>query len=91
MAIVVSGDEVCAALERVGFSRKNQKGSRVKMKHADGRTKAWSLLEQAWTRESIALATNQKFMAIIERSRRSHKPGLSTEEMRRRLGLKRRA
>ncbi len=41
--------------------------------------------------ESAALATNPKFMAIIERSRASHKPGtgLSTEEMRRRLGLKR--
>ena len=39
--------------------------------------------------ESIAIATNQKFLAIIERSRRSHRPGLSTEEMRRRLGLER--
>jgi len=41
--------------------------------------------------ESIAVATNPKFLAIIERSRKSHKPGLSTEEMRRRLDLKRRA
>jgi len=41
--------------------------------------------------ESIALAHNPKFLAIIERSRKSHKPGLSTEEMRRRLDLKRRA
>lgn len=40
--------------------------------------------------ESIAVATNPKFLAIIERSRRSPKPGLSTEEMRRRLGLDRR-
>jgi hypothetical protein len=42
--------------------------------------------------ESIALATNPKFVAIIERSRASHKPGtgISTEEMRRRLALKRR-
>ena len=35
--------------------------------------------------ESIAVATNPKFLAIIERSRRSRRPGLSTEEMRRRL------
>ena len=39
--------------------------------------------------ESIAVATNPKFLAIIERSRKSRKPGLSTEEMRRRLGLER--
>jgi antitoxin (DNA-binding transcriptional repressor) of toxin-antitoxin stability system len=37
--------------------------------------------------ESIAVATNPKFLAIIERSRRSRRPGLSTEEMRRRLAL----
>ena len=41
--------------------------------------------------ETVALATNPKFMAIIERSRKSREPGLSTEEMRRRLGLGRRA
>jgi DNA-binding transcriptional regulator YiaG len=43
-------------------------------------------------RESIAVATNPKFLAIIERSRALHKPGMgiSTEEMRRRLALKRR-
>jgi PHD/YefM family antitoxin component YafN of YafNO toxin-antitoxin module len=41
--------------------------------------------------ESIALANNPKFLAIIERSRKSRKPALSTEQMRRRLGLKRRA
>ena len=41
--------------------------------------------------ESAALATNPKLMAIIERSRASHRPGtgISTAEMRRRLGLKR--
>lgn len=39
--------------------------------------------------ESIAVATNPKFLAIIERSRKSRRPGLSTEEMRRRLGLER--
>jgi len=37
--------------------------------------------------ESIAVATDPKFLAIIERSRRSRRPGLSTEEMRRRLAL----
>jgi hypothetical protein len=41
--------------------------------------------------ESIALASNPRFQAIIERSRKSRKPGLSTEEVRRRLGLRRRA
>ncbi len=41
--------------------------------------------------ESIALANNPKFLAIIERSRNSQKPRVSTEEMRRRLGLKRRS
>ena len=41
--------------------------------------------------ESIAVATNPKFLAIVERSRKSRKPGLSTQEMRRRLTLKRRA
>jgi predicted RNA binding protein YcfA (HicA-like mRNA interferase family) len=34
---VVSGEEVCRALERAGFVRVSQKGSHVKMKHADGR------------------------------------------------------
>jgi antitoxin (DNA-binding transcriptional repressor) of toxin-antitoxin stability system len=41
--------------------------------------------------ESIAVANNPKFQAIIERSRKSKKPRVSTEEMRRRLGLKSRA
>lgn len=43
--------------------------------------------------ESIAVATNPKFLAIVERSRASHKPGtgISTAEMRRRLGRKKRA
>ncbi len=40
--------------------------------------------------ESIALANNPKFLAIIERSRKTQEPRVSTEEMRRRLGLKRR-
>jgi len=39
--------------------------------------------------ESLAVATSPKFLAIIERSRAFHKPGtgISTAEMRRRLGL----
>jgi len=39
--------------------------------------------------ESVSLSTNPKFLAIIERSATAHKPGtgISTEEMRRRLGL----
>ncbi len=38
--------------------------------------------------ESISLSISPGFLAIIERSRRSHKPGtgISTEEMRLRLG-----
>ena len=40
--------------------------------------------------ESIALANNPTFLSIIERSRRSRRPGLSTDEVRRRLGLSRR-
>jgi len=35
---VLSGEKVCRALERGGFVRKSQKGSHVKMRHADGRT-----------------------------------------------------
>jgi DNA-binding IclR family transcriptional regulator len=40
----------------------------------------------------MALTPIRRLQAIIERSRASHKPGtgISTEEMRRRLGLKRR-
>ena len=40
--------------------------------------------------ESVAVGTNPKFMAIVERSRASLAAGkgLSTAEMRRRLGLK---
>lgn len=34
----VSGDEVKAALEKCGFEEKSQKGSHLKMRHADGRT-----------------------------------------------------
>ena len=39
--------------------------------------------------ESVSLSTNPKFLAIIERSAAAHKPGtgISTDEMRRRLGL----
>jgi hypothetical protein len=39
--------------------------------------------------ESLALANNPKFRTIIERSRQSQEPRVSTEEVRRRLGLKR--
>lgn len=34
---VVSGEDVCRALERAGFVRKSQKGSHVKLVHPDGR------------------------------------------------------
>jgi predicted RNA binding protein YcfA (HicA-like mRNA interferase family) len=35
---IVSATEVCRALERAGFVRRSQRGSHVKMRHADGRT-----------------------------------------------------
>ncbi len=40
--------------------------------------------------ESLSLSTNPQFLAIIERSRASHKPGtgMSSDEVRRHLGLK---
>lgn len=40
-------------------------------------------------RETVALSTNPEFLALIERSRRRHKTegGISSEEMRRRLGV----
>lgn len=43
--------------------------------------------------EELRLSLDPKFMAIIEKSRASHKPGtgISTDAMRRRLGLKRKA
>lgn len=43
--------------------------------------------------ESVSLSMNPEFLALIERSRALHKPGsgLSTAEMRRRLGIKRKA
>lgn len=42
--------------------------------------------------ESVRLSTHPKFLAIIERSRASHRPGtgISTTEMRRRLGVRKR-
>lgn len=43
--------------------------------------------------EDLLLSANPKFMAMIERSRARHKSegGISSEEMRRRLGLKSRS
>lgn len=40
--------------------------------------------------ESVSLSTNPDFLAIIERSRASHKPGtgMSSAEVRKHLGLK---
>ncbi len=35
---LLSGREVLAALQRLGFLEVHRKGSHVKMKHADGRT-----------------------------------------------------
>jgi len=42
-------------------------------------------------RETVALSTNPQFLALIERSRRRHETegGISTEEMRRRLRVRR--
>ena len=40
--------------------------------------------------ETVALSTNRKFLALIERSRARHRAegGISSDEMRRRLGVK---
>ena len=40
-------------------------------------------------RETVSLSTNPQFLALIERSRRRHETegGISSEEMRRRLGV----
>jgi prevent-host-death family protein len=40
-------------------------------------------------RETVTLSTSPQFLALIERSRRRHKAegGISSEEMRRRLGV----
>lgn len=40
--------------------------------------------------ETVALSTNRKFLALIERSRTRHRTegGISSNEMRRRLGVK---
>lgn len=40
--------------------------------------------------ETVALGTNRKFLALIERSRARHREegGISADEMRRRLGVK---
>jgi len=35
---ILRWQQVCAALEAAGFFRKNQRGSHIKMRHADGRT-----------------------------------------------------
>src|SRR5712691_10914054 len=42
-------------------------------------------------RETVTLSTNPQFLALIERSRRQHETegGISSEEMRRRLGVAR--
>jgi prevent-host-death family protein len=41
--------------------------------------------------ETVSLSTNRKFLALIERSRARHRTegGISSDEMRRRLGVKR--
>jgi len=43
--------------------------------------------------ETVSLSTNSRFLAVIERSRARHRAegGISSAEMRRRLGLKRAA
>lgn len=48
-------------------------------------------LERGVDVESVSLSMNPEFIAMIERSRALHKPGtgLSLEEVRRRLGMKR--
>lgn len=71
------------------YARKGLKEALVVTRRGKPLLALTPIKEDDW--ESIALANNPKFLAIIERSRKSQKPSLSTEEMRRRLGLKRRA
>jgi predicted RNA binding protein YcfA (HicA-like mRNA interferase family) len=67
---VVSGEEVCRALEKAGFLRKSQKGSHVKMARADGRIAIVPLhRELAWgTLRSIrrqAGMSEEEFLALF--------------------------
>lgn len=50
-------------------------------------------LEEGADVESVSLSMNPEFMAMIERSRALHKPGrgLSTSEMRRIVGVRRKS
>jgi len=70
------------------YAKKGLKEALVVTRHGKPVLALTPIKKDDW--ESIALATNPNFMAIIERSRKSDKPALSTEEMRRRLALKRR-
>jgi prevent-host-death family protein len=57
---------------------------------AKGKPVAALVSVDAGDMESLSLGTNKKFLSIIERSRARHETegGVSTEEMRNRLGLK---
>jgi transcriptional regulator with XRE-family HTH domain len=85
----VSLDLLIRSLLTLGASRRDL-GRAIgpsELRKASGHPSDPRVLPDGW--ESLAVATSPKFQAIIERSRKSRKPGLSTEEMRRRLGLER--
>jgi hypothetical protein len=67
------------------------RGSRGGDGCGDDDRELWEL--QIDREEMVALSTNPQFMALIERSRARHRAegGISSEEMRRRLGLEEKA
>lgn len=71
------------------YVRKNRRTPLVVMRSGKPAAALLPLKKGDW--ESFSLGTNPHFIAIIERSRASHRPGagITTDQMRRRLGLKR--
>jgi hypothetical protein len=73
--------------DKTSFEFVPEPGSGLPVTKNDGVPKTESEIED--DEETIAVANNPKFLAILERSRARHKVegGISLEEMRRRLGL----
>jgi prevent-host-death family protein len=71
------------------YARDVEKEPVIVMEH--GRPVAALMPIENADRETVMLSTNPQFLALIERSRRRHETegGISTEEMRRRLGAER--
>ena len=73
------------------YARRNRQGPLVVTRLGRPMAALMPLKKGDW--ETFSLATNPRFIAIIERSRAAHPPGegISTSQMRRRLGLKHKA